>query len=105
MDPTVKSAFEEVLKHFDAFDAKWEAKFTGSESVNQERAAEMDRRLIALEQTSAAVAATATRVSALEQTIAVVATTTARVSALEQSSTAVASTPTRVSVLEAFCSA
>lgn len=98
----MKSAFEEVLKRFDA---KWEAKFAGSESVKQERAAETDRRLTALEQTSAAVATTAAHVSALEQTSAAVAATTARVSALEQSSTAVASTPACVSALEAFCSA
>lgn len=33
MDLTVKSAFEEVLHRFDAFDAKWEAKFADAETA------------------------------------------------------------------------
>jgi hypothetical protein len=62
----MKSAFEEVLRRFDSFDAKWEAKFAGSETTNQERAAETDRRLIALENASATVASAPACVSAME---------------------------------------
>ena len=32
MDPIVKTTFEEVLRRFDSFDAKWEAKFAESEA-------------------------------------------------------------------------
>jgi hypothetical protein len=34
MDATVKSAFEDVLRHFDTFDAKWESNFTVAETAS-----------------------------------------------------------------------
>ena len=66
IDPTVKSAFEEVLKRFDSFDAKWEAKFAGAEASTKEHAAEVDRRIIALEDICSGIPATRTRLSSLE---------------------------------------
>jgi hypothetical protein len=34
MDLSVKSSFEEVLRRFNSFDAKWEAKFATAEAVS-----------------------------------------------------------------------
>jgi hypothetical protein len=67
MDPTVKSAFEEVLWRFDAFDAKWEAKLSGAETASQERATVVDRRFTALEGSYSVVPVLQTRVSTLEE--------------------------------------
>lgn len=55
MDPTVKSAFEEVLRRFNAFDAKWESKFADTESARREREAETDCRVSELEGFAASV--------------------------------------------------
>jgi len=62
----VKSSFEEVLRRFDSFDAKWETKFAAAEAVRQERAAEADRRFIGLERSCAAIPTLEARVSSLD---------------------------------------
>jgi len=66
MDPSVKSSFEEVLRRFDSFDAKWEAKFAAAEAVSQERAAEADRRFIRLERSCAAIPMLEAHVASLD---------------------------------------
>jgi hypothetical protein len=33
MDPIVKMVFDEVIRRFDAFNSKWEAKFADVESM------------------------------------------------------------------------
>jgi hypothetical protein len=66
MDPSVKASFEEVLRRFDSFDEKWEAKFASAEAVSQERAAEADRLFIGLERSCAAIPTLEARFASLD---------------------------------------
>jgi len=66
MDPAVKTAFEELIRRFDSFDAKWEAKFADAETLRREREDEANRRLAALESLSSSVPGAAIRLTALE---------------------------------------
>jgi hypothetical protein len=66
MDPAIKSAFEELIRRFDSFDAKWEARFTDVESARQDRDDEAEQRLAALVAFSNSVPGVASRLTALE---------------------------------------
>lgn len=67
MDLTVKSAIEAVLKRFNDFNAKWEAKFASVESMRLECVASSDRRFAVLEQTCAGLPAVQSCVAVLEE--------------------------------------
>ncbi|XP_021317789.1 uncharacterized protein LOC110435983 [Sorghum bicolor] len=66
MDPAVKSAFEELIRRFDSFDAKWEARFADAESARRDHDDETERRLAAVEAFTSSVPGPAARHSALE---------------------------------------
>ena len=66
MDPAVKSAFEEIIRRFDSFDAKWEARFADAESARRNHDDETERRLAAVEAFTNSVPGPAARLSALE---------------------------------------
>lgn len=49
MEPNIKSAFNEVFRRLDAMEAKWESKLEEVKSSRLDRDAEVDHRLVALE--------------------------------------------------------
>jgi hypothetical protein len=66
MDPIIKMVFEEVIRRFDAFNSKWEAKFVDAESMRRDRDAETDRHIAVLESFSRSVPRVVAHLTALE---------------------------------------
>lgn len=113
MEPNVKSAIEDLVKRFDSFDAKWEARFAQADSQRLAKEAAVDQRLTALE--SGTNLEIQSRFPEVELRVAVLEGAPlqeiqARLPAVERRVAALEAAPfpevpSRVAVLEDYCAA